>query len=110
MLFVVSDPLRRTVQMCMTDIQHSPLIITHPCPPHTIMRALSALQLLLFLLGLASLVCIPEHFVQNVYVDENALMPNGAFTQITAGTVEFHRAAVALQKQLARASAEKCAS
>jgi hypothetical protein len=106
MLFVVTGPARRTVQMCMTDIQH-PALSSHTAPT---MRALSALQLVLILLGLASLVCIPEHFVQNVYVDENALMPNGAFPQITPGTVEFHRAAVALQKQLARASAEKCAS
>ena len=86
------------------------LLIIPLSPPPNAMRALSALQLLLFLLGLASLVNIPEHLVQNVYVDENSLMPNGAWPQITAGSVEFHEAAVALQTQLARASAEKCVS
>lgn len=69
------------------------------------MVAVSLLQFLLVCAGFVSLVLLPTHLVQNVYVDENALMPRGAAATLACDHA-FVRTTAALQHQLEVARAD----
>lgn len=58
----------------------------------------SILLLILILAGLFSLFSLPDYFSQNFYVDENALMPNGANPTIP---LDFGDGVVKLERHLA---------
>jgi hypothetical protein len=64
------------------------------------MLLLSTLQALLLLGGFVSLVLLPTHLIQNVYVDENALMPNAATCSVQ--TIGYVDGVLSLQSNLNR--------